>query len=73
MNREPALKALTDEACMHFGRLGQAPPILPRPLADYVPCRVLIETYKNDNGRAKGHMHLIRSDGGQGYHHEWHT
>ena len=68
---EQALKSLTDDACLEFRKYGLPPPSVPRPLANYVPCRVLIQTYKDPGGRRRGCIQFIRPTGVLGYDEEW--
>ena len=68
---EHALKSLTDDACVEFRKYGLPPPRVPRPLANYVPCRVLIQTYKDLGGRRRGRIQFIRPTGVLGYDEEW--
>jgi hypothetical protein len=68
---EHALKSLTDDACVEFRKYGLPPPSVPRPLANYVPCRVLIQTYKDPGGRRRGRIQFIRPTGVLRYDEEW--
>jgi hypothetical protein len=68
---EQALKSLTDDACLEFRKYGLPPPSIPRPLANYVPCRVLIQTYRDHGGRRRGRIQFIRPTGVLGYDEEW--
>jgi hypothetical protein len=67
---EQALKSLTNQACMAFGKYDQ-PPSVPYRLTDYVPCRVLIKTHSDPDGRRRGRIQFITPNGVLGYDREW--